>query len=140
MNTLILEKPEQFRFAQTDDPAGPLPEGSALVRVRRVGICGTDWHAYHGRQPFFTYPRILGHELGVEIEQVNDPQSPLKPGDRCAVEPYFYCGRCVACRAGKTNCCGNLQTYGVHIGEDELMADNFISLKAIAALVERKSS
>src|SRR5688572_32736475 len=46
----------------------------SLVRVNRVGICGTDWHAYHGRQPFFTYPRILGHELGVTVEHVNDPE------------------------------------------------------------------
>src|SRR4051812_324144 len=85
METVILNKPGEFEVRQTDVPASP-PPGHALVRVRRVGICGTDWHAFHGRQPFFTYPRILGHELGVEVEQVNDPKSDLKPGDRCAVE------------------------------------------------------
>ncbi len=114
MNTLILDKPEQFRFAQTDEPAAP-PVGHALVRVHRVGICGTDWHAYRGRQPFFSYPRVLGHELGVVVEKVNDPASDLKPGDRCSVEPYLNCGHCIACRRGKSNCCVNLQVLGVHV-------------------------
>mgnify|MGYP001149496030 CR=1 FL=1 len=98
----------------TGSPSPDIPIGHALVRVKHVGICGTDWHAYRGRQPFFTYPRILGHELGVVVEAVNDPESSLKSGDRCAVEPYLNCGRCVACRRGKTNCCVSLQTLGVH--------------------------
>jgi 2-desacetyl-2-hydroxyethyl bacteriochlorophyllide A dehydrogenase len=114
MNTIILEKPGQFRKADTASPADA-PPGAALVKVHRVGICGTDWHAYHGNQPFFTYPRILGHELAVTVESVNDPASDLKPGDKCAVEPYFNCGKCVACRRGKSNCCANLKTLGVHI-------------------------
>lgn len=113
MNTLILDKPEQFRFAQTNEPPAP-PPGFALVRVRRVGICGTDWHAYRGRQPFFNYPRILGHELGVVVEQVNDPASDLKAGDKCSVEPYMNCGKCIACRRGKLNCCASLNVIGVH--------------------------
>ncbi|HEX3355665.1 MAG TPA: zinc-binding alcohol dehydrogenase family protein [Tepidisphaeraceae bacterium] len=114
MDTIVLTKPGEFEFKQTDAPSAP-PPGQALVRVRRVGICGTDWHAVHGRQPFFTYPRILGHELGVEIEQINDTSSGLKPGDKCAVEPYLNCGKCIACRRGRTNCCANLQVLGVHI-------------------------
>jgi 2-desacetyl-2-hydroxyethyl bacteriochlorophyllide A dehydrogenase len=87
------------------------------VRVRRVGICGTDIHAYHGRQPFFTYPRILGHELGVEVLEVNPAtgqSAGVRPGDRCAVEPYLSCGECIACRNGKTNCCVRLEVLGVH--------------------------
>jgi 2-desacetyl-2-hydroxyethyl bacteriochlorophyllide A dehydrogenase len=116
MKTITLEKPGQFALGDSPEPAADaLPRGSALVRVRRVGICGTDWHAFHGRQPFFTYPRILGHELGVEVEQVNDPESALRPGDRCAVEPYINCRSCIACRRGKGNCCVNLSVLGVHI-------------------------
>jgi 2-desacetyl-2-hydroxyethyl bacteriochlorophyllide A dehydrogenase len=114
MRTIVLKKPGEFEVTETDVPSAP-PPGHALVRVRRVGICGTDWHAFRGKQPFFSYPRILGHELGVEIEQVNDSASDLKPGDRCAVEPYLNCGKCGACRRGKTNCCENLQVLGVHI-------------------------
>lgn len=114
MKAIRLEQPGRFQQVVVDDP-GELPAGAALVRTRRVGICGTDWHAYHGRQPFFTYPRVLGHELGVEVEAVNDPSSDLKPGDRCSVEPYLNCGACVACRRGKGNCCVNLRVFGVHI-------------------------
>ena len=114
METVILKHPGEFAVIETDAPDAP-PPGHALVRVRRVGICGTDWHAFRGRQPFFSYPRILGHELGVEVEQVNDSSSPLKPGDRCAVEPYLNCGACIACRRGRTNCCANLKVLGVHI-------------------------
>ena len=70
-----------------------VPDGCALVRVEPHGVCGTDWHAYRGNQPFFSYPRILGHELGVVVERVNDPDSNLKTGDRCVVEPYLNCGQ-----------------------------------------------
>jgi 2-desacetyl-2-hydroxyethyl bacteriochlorophyllide A dehydrogenase len=81
-----------------------------------VGICGTDLHAYRGRQPFFSYPRILGHELGVEVLALgpDTEQTRLRVGDRCAVEPYLNCGACSACRRGKTNCCERLQVLGVH--------------------------
>jgi 2-desacetyl-2-hydroxyethyl bacteriochlorophyllide A dehydrogenase len=101
-------------LAETDVPAD-CPAGQALVRVRRVGICGTDWHAIEDRQPFFEYPRILGHELGVEVLDVNDPSGSLAVGDRCAVEPYLACGTCGACRRGKSNCCEKLRVLGVHI-------------------------
>ena len=117
MKTVILEKPGQLRLMESAEPTD-LPSGSALVRVHRVGFCGTDWHAYHGRQPFFSYPRILGHELGVEIVSINDPAGEhagmLSPGDRCSVEPYLNCGECIACRRGKENCCVNLRVLGVH--------------------------
>src|SRR5947199_7332219 len=106
MQTIVLEKPGSLTLADTAAPTD-VPAGHAVVRVRRVGICGTDWHAYHGRQPFFSYPRVLGHELGVEVEQVNDVASDLRPGDRCAVEPYFNCRTCGACRRGASNCCEN---------------------------------
>ena len=114
MRTIVLEKPGELRELETDAP-GDLPVGSALVRVNRVGVCGTDWHAFRGKQPFFSYPRVLGHELGVVVERVNDPASALKPGDRCVVEPYLNCGKCVACRVGKPNCCANLKVMGVHV-------------------------
>jgi 2-desacetyl-2-hydroxyethyl bacteriochlorophyllide A dehydrogenase len=122
MKTIILDKPGELRLCDTPAPNAidDLPVGHALVRVRSVGICGTDWHALHGRQPFFNYPRILGHELGVEIEAVNDPAGDfpggdLKRGDRCCVEPYLNCGKCIACRNGKGNCCVDLKVMGVHV-------------------------
>jgi 2-desacetyl-2-hydroxyethyl bacteriochlorophyllide A dehydrogenase len=113
MKTITLEEPGRLSFAETREPKGPGP-GEALVRVRRVGVCGTDLHAYRGRQPFFTYPRILGHELGVEVVAIGENDRGIAPGDRCAVEPYLNCGTCIACRRGKPNCCATLRVLGVH--------------------------
>ncbi len=114
MKALVLEEPGRFRMTEVKSPERPGP-GQALVRVHRVGICGTDLHAYEGRQTFFEYPRILGHELGVEIVGLEDTESKLAVGDRCAVEPYLNCGQCIACRRGKSNCCVHLTVLGVHV-------------------------
>jgi threonine dehydrogenase-like Zn-dependent dehydrogenase len=116
MKTITLVRPGCFGASESPAPAAPRA-GHALVRVRRVGICGTDLHAYRGRQPYFSYPRILGHELGVEVEAAGAGENPsgIRAGDRCAVEPYLHCGRCRACRAGRTNCCASLKTLGVHV-------------------------
>ena len=113
MIAIALEKPGQF-IAVDGPPPAPAP-GDALVRVHRIGICGTDLHAFGGRQPFFSYPRILGHELGVEVIDPGSDPNGLKAGDRCSVEPYLNCGRCIACRAGRSNCCAELKCLGVHI-------------------------
>ena len=87
--------------------------GDALVRPRRIGICGTDYHIYEGKHPFLRYPRVMGHELAVEVVTA-PPASGLKAGDACVVNPYLACGHCVACRAGKPNCCVTLSVLGVH--------------------------
>ena len=101
-------------MTETEAPLAPRP-GEALVRVKKVGICGTDLHAFRGRQPFFSYPRILGHELGVEVMALGAGDTDgIAVGDRCAVEPYLNCGNCIACRNGKTNCCVSLKVLGVH--------------------------
>jgi 2-desacetyl-2-hydroxyethyl bacteriochlorophyllide A dehydrogenase len=113
MKAIVLEEPGRFRLGDRPAPSGPAP-GEALVRVRRVGICGSDLHAFRGKQPFFSYPRIVGHELGIEIVALGKPEPHLAVGDRCAVEPYLHCGHCIACRRGKTNCCVRLQVLGVH--------------------------
>ena len=113
MKQITLEHPGRFTSA---DVAGPrVGEGQALVRIRRIGVCGTDLHAFAGRQPFFAYPRILGHELGVEVLQTPANERGLHAGARCAVEPYLSCGRCRACKLDKTNCCERLQVLGVHV-------------------------
>jgi 2-desacetyl-2-hydroxyethyl bacteriochlorophyllide A dehydrogenase len=113
MRTVVLDRPGELRLIDTHPPAPPGPDG-ALVRVQRVGVCGTDVHAWRGEQPFFTYPRILGHELAVEIVALGGDVNGLEIGDRCAVEPYLNCGTCRPCRIGRPNCCEHLQVLGVH--------------------------
>ena len=108
----LLEPGELVTTTIPDDPEpGP---SEALVAVRRVGICGTDLHAFHGRQTFFSYPRILGHELGVEVLAVGSEVVRVSSGDRCALRPYLECGSCDACLRGLPNCCSHLAVLGVH--------------------------
>lgn len=113
MKTIVLDQPGHFTLTDTSEPAGIAP-GEALVRVRRIGICGTDLKAFEGKMPFLEYPRILGHELGVEIVEIGANDRGLKVGDVVSVEPYLNCGECIACRRGKTNCCARLKVLGVH--------------------------
>ncbi len=115
MKTILLNEPGRFSLMETAPPPAPAP-GEAQVAIRRVGICGTDLHAYRGRQPYFAYPRILGHELGAQIVALGpDANAPgLAVGDRVCVRPYLNCGVCGACRRGTTNCCSKLQVLGVH--------------------------
>ena len=113
MLQITLDQPGKFSATDAPEPR-PAP-GEALVRVHRIGVCGTDLHAFAGKQPFFNYPRILGHELGVEVIDPGSEPHGLKVGDRCSVEPYINCGRCIACRRGKPNCCTDLKVMGVHI-------------------------
>lgn len=113
MNTIILEEPGRVSFGQTSEPLPPA-KGEAQVRVHRVGICGTDIHAFRGTMPFFTYPVIPGHELGVEVVAIGSGVSTVEVGDRCSVEPYLNCGNCHMCLAGRTNACMELKVLGIH--------------------------
>ena len=113
MRRVTLAEPFRLELSEAPEPAaGP---GEALIRVRRIGVCGSDLHAFRGRQPFFTYPRVLGHEIAGEIIEIGANAEELKPGDMCVISPYQWCGRCIACRQGKTNCCTQLKLLGVHV-------------------------
>lgn len=113
MQALTLTAPREFAFIEQAEPPAPAPH-EAVVRVHAVGVCGTDVSGYLGKMPFIQYPRILGHELGVEVMAVGGEVTNVKPGDRCSVEPYLNCGMCPSCRRGRTNCCETLQVLGVH--------------------------
>ncbi len=128
MKTLVCTTPGQLDY-RTDSTPEPAP-GHALVRIRRVGICGTDLHAFDGSQPYFSYPRVLGHELAGELVSV-DGETDCQVGDIVTIIPYFHCGHCIACRAGKTNCCERMQVAGVHI--DGGMTE-YLSVPAYALL------
>jgi alcohol dehydrogenase len=113
MNAIQLQEPGRFRAISVPEPAAPGP-GEALVRVHRVGICGTDISGFLGKMPFYSYPRIPGHELGVEVLAVGAGVEHVRTGDRCSVEPYLNCQECFACRRGRGNCCEHLRVLGVH--------------------------
>jgi len=88
-------------------------ENEVLVRIRRIGVCGTDLHIFTGNQPYLSYPRIMGHELAGTVEEA--PQgSSLSAGDIVTIIPYMSCGHCSACLKGKSNCCRNIGVLGVH--------------------------
>jgi 2-desacetyl-2-hydroxyethyl bacteriochlorophyllide A dehydrogenase len=112
MKQVLLERPGCFVASDVVPPVAGT--GEALLRVHRVGICGTDYHAFHGRQPFFAYPRVIGHELGAEVVSAPPNARGITAGDRCTVEPYLNCGKCSPCRSGRYNNCEDIKVVGVH--------------------------
>ena len=114
MKTVTLKQPGEFILEETNPPDAPGP-GEVLVRVKHVGLCGTDIHAYYGRQPFFDYPRITGHELGVVIEEIGKGVEGLEIGQHCSVEAYLAQPGDKAYSRGKTNCTSTTQCLGVHV-------------------------
>ncbi|WP_343716299.1 zinc-binding alcohol dehydrogenase family protein [Inquilinus sp.] len=111
MRAVVCRAPGEL--ALEDRPEPERGEGEVLVRVRRMGICGTDFHIYEGSHPYLHYPRIMGHELSGEVLEA-PPGSPLAPGETVIVNPYVSCGACIACRSGKPNCCVRIAVLGVH--------------------------
>ena len=111
MHTLVCTCPGNFEYQETSLPE--IKDGFTRLKITRIGICGTDLHAYEGTQPYFTYPRILGHELAAEVW--DDGTEGFVKGEKVTVIPYFFCGHCIACRNGQPNCCSQIQVAGVHI-------------------------
>lgn len=142
MRTLVCTEPWKFEYNEREAPREE--PGRSIIRIRRVGVCGTDLHAFEGTQPFLSYPRVLGHELAGEL--VFTDQAPgFSVGQSVSVIPYFSCGQCVACRTSRPNCCVNIRVCGVHIDggmveylsvpSDALLSGEGLSLDAMA-LVE----
>ena len=115
MIAIELQAPRHLRSIDVAEPSDPGP-GEIRVDVKRIGVCGTDWHSFAGDNPFFEYPRILGHELGVQVVAIGPgTETPLAEGHLCAVEPYLNDPTSPASRRGKTNCCESLRVLGVHM-------------------------
>ena len=112
MKYIVCEKPREFLLKEKEAPARK--ENEALLQINKVGICGTDLHAYAGNQAYFEYPKILGHELASEVIDIGENDKGIKIGDKVVVIPYISCGVCFACNKGKTNCCENITVLGVH--------------------------
>ncbi|MHA8101555.1 zinc-binding alcohol dehydrogenase family protein [Aquirufa nivalisilvae] len=118
MLELVCTTPFEWKYQESESPK--LKDGMAILKIKQVGICGTDLHAFEGTQPFFSYPRILGHEFVGEIVEISSGSN-IPIGAFVSVIPYNSCGKCVACRQGKTNCCQTLSVLGVH--EDGAMRE-----------------
>lgn len=123
MRAICLQEPKNFELVDIAEPESPGP-GLALVKTHRMGICGSDVSGYLGKMPFYSYPRIPGHELGVEVLEVGEGVSNVQAGDKCSVEPYMNCGTCYACRNGHSNCCESLKVIGVM--EDGGLCEQFL--------------
>lgn len=142
MKYISCEKPGLWTAGEKEAPH-PKPN-EALVEIKKIGVCGTDLHAFKGNQAFFNYPRILGHELAGVVLTPPQEKSALKKGDQVAILPYMHCGKCDACLSKKTNCCQKLQVLGVHLDggmqeqmalpQTHLISLNTLPLEAIALI------
>ncbi|NLR77142.1 zinc-binding alcohol dehydrogenase family protein [Chitinophaga eiseniae] len=112
MRTIVCGEPGRLTLQDTQRPAPG--EGYVQIRIRRVGVCGTDLHAFEGTQPYFNYPRVLGHELSGDLVESNGAAG-FSNGEIVTFIPYFNCGVCIACRSGKPNCCVKMNVCGVHV-------------------------
>ena len=112
MKALVCIQPGHFQYTTAEKPH--LKKSHGIIKIKRIGICGTDLHAFQGTQPYFHYPRILGHELAGELVEF-DSAPGFEVGEAVSFLPYFSCGQCIACRNSKPNCCKNLQVCGVHV-------------------------
>jgi len=108
---LVCTEPGNFEYEMRQKPQ--LQPDYAIIKIKRIGICGTDLHAFEGTQPYFSYPRILGHELSGELIDFDNAPG-FQKGEIVTFIPYFNCGHCIACRMGKPNCCSSIQVCGVH--------------------------
>lgn len=111
MKAVVCERPHELDVR--DRPAPRRNPGEVMLRMRRIGLCGTDYHIFAGNQPYLSYPRVMGHELAAEVVEA-DPGSPLTAGQVVTLNPYLACGTCIACRKGKPNCCTDIEVLGVH--------------------------
>ncbi len=110
MRCVTLHSPRKMRV-ERKELGGKPADDSILLRIKAIGICGSDVHAYKGTQPFQTYPRVLGHELGAEVAESGGD---LEKGQRVTLEPLIRCGDCYPCQRGRYNCCTALKVIGVH--------------------------
>lgn len=120
MKAIILEEPKKFKNIEVA-AISPPKAGEVTLKIRQLGVCGTDLHAYNGKQPFFNYPRILGHEIAAEVMALGEGVSHLKVGDLCSVNPGINRIEDQTVRRGKTNCGTSLSLIGVH--EDGAMQE-----------------
>jgi len=111
MQAVVCRQPGEVTLEERPEPIRG--EAEVLVGVRRIGLCGTDFHIFEGTHPYLAYPRIIGHEFAGEVLEA-PAGSDLKRGQTVVINPYVSCGACIACRNGRPNCCVKIAVLGVH--------------------------
>jgi 2-desacetyl-2-hydroxyethyl bacteriochlorophyllide A dehydrogenase len=130
MQSLVCIQPGSFEYQEIVKPV--LQKGYSVLEIKRIGVCGTDLHAFEGTQPYFEYPRILGHELAAIIHETGR-DSGFEKKEPVTIIPYFHCGHCIACVNGKPNCCVNMKVCGVHVDggmRDYLLVPDYSLVKS----------
>ncbi|MEZ9922643.1 zinc-binding alcohol dehydrogenase family protein [Vibrio breoganii] len=112
MKTLVCQEPNKIEYIERVKPL--IEPNEVLLKINSVGICGTDIHAFAGKQAFFSYPRVLGHEISGTAEEIGNQVTEVQSGKRYSVIPAISCGACPACEDDKPNCCESISLYGVH--------------------------
>ena len=110
MRKQIMTAPKTIAFV--DAPIPEISDDQVLLRIEKIGVCGSDIHVYHGQHPFTKYPVTQGHECSGYVEKVGKNVTHVKPGDKVAIEPQEVCGECRPCRDGKYNLCEKLKVMG----------------------------
>jgi 2-desacetyl-2-hydroxyethyl bacteriochlorophyllide A dehydrogenase len=113
MKAVMVKKAHELVIEDVEKPTIKSPK-DVLLKIKRVGICGSDMHIYHGTNPLATLPRVIGHEVAGEVIEVGEEVTSVRAGDHVVVEPIRYCGKCYACRKGRPNVCKSLSVFGVH--------------------------
>ena len=106
----VMKKPGEIIFQEV--PVPEIGDDQVLVKIMKIGICGSDIHVYHGKHPFTKYPVTQGHEVSGQIMKCGTNVTGLHEGQKITIEPQVYCGHCYPCRHGKYNLCEELKVMG----------------------------
>lgn len=106
----VMTAPREIEFRQV--PVPEIDDNQVLVKIMKIGICGSDIHVYHGEHPFTSYPVTQGHEVSAEVVKTGKNVTEFKPGQKVTIQPQVVCGQCYPCTHGKYNLCEELKVMG----------------------------
>lgn len=113
MRQAVMTSPGQIEFRKVPDlTAGDLRANQILMKIRRIGVCGSDIHVFHGEHPATPYPVVQGHEYAAEVVACGEAVHVVAPGDKVTARPQLVCGSCGPCTRGQYNACQNLKVQG----------------------------
>ncbi|MHA1727367.1 MAG: zinc-dependent alcohol dehydrogenase [Promethearchaeota archaeon] len=110
MKQQVMIAPHKIMFREI--PIPNLEESQVLIKIMRIGICGSDIHVYHGKHPYTSYPVTQGHEVSGKLEKIGSKVKGFKPGDKVTIQPQVVCGKCYSCTHGKYHICDELKVMG----------------------------